>query len=333
MSEAKPPGDSDGGKTTEYVGSNPNPIVGPATAATDGQTARAADATAPIEREPPAAAPPPLRDPDWRAEWSPLLRAGLVGLLAIAGLLVLALLLSGLGLVRLPGIGARVVPTRELLLDDTSSGASVLGAAAVPAAYPGPPAANIPPPGPPPGPPPPVGGQFESFYFARGGERILGRPLGEAMLVNGRLVQWFERARVEHWPEFAGTPYEVQLGRVGAEFTSGRVFPNQSFFVSGPDLRFFPETGHGVGGAFLRFYDANGGLGVFGLPISEEFDEVLPDGRAYRVQYFERARMEYHPEHAGTPFEVQLGLLGTALYRNESRPDTVQPVPTAVPLP
>ena len=39
--------------------------------------------------------------------------------------------------------------------------------------------------------------------------------------------------------------------------------------------------------------------------------EVNPaDGKTYTVQYFERARFEYHPEHKGTPFEVQLGLLG-----------------------
>lgn len=60
---------------------------------------------------------------------------------------------------------------------------------------------------------------------------------------------------------------------------------------------------------------------------------MLADGFAYRVQYFERARLEYHPQYAGTPYEVQLGLLGTALLRNEARPDTVQPVPTRVPLP
>jgi len=34
------------------------------------------------------------------------------------------------------------------------------------------------------------------------------------------------------------------------------------------------------------------------------------DGKEYTVQYFERARFEFHPEAAGTPYEVQLGLLG-----------------------
>jgi hypothetical protein len=260
-----------------------------------------------------------------------MMRGGLIFLLALAGLLVLALLLNNVGLLRLPGIGAPVAPTRELILGDPTPAAAVLGG--VQDAYPGPSTAQIPPPGPPPGPPPPVGAQFESFYYARGGERILGRPIAEAVSVNGRQIQWFERARVEHWPEHAGTPYEVQLGRIGAEYTAGRSFASQEYFVSNGELRYFPETGHAVGGAFLRFYDGNGGLDSFGYPISEEFDEVLPDGRAYRVQYFERARFEYHPELAGTPYEVQIGLLGTALYRNDARPETVQPMPTPVPLP
>jgi hypothetical protein len=33
------------------------------------------------------------------------------------------------------------------------------------------------------------------------------------------------------------------------------------------------------------------------------------------VQYFERARFEYHPEYAGTDHEVLLGLLGSQLLR------------------
>jgi hypothetical protein len=33
------------------------------------------------------------------------------------------------------------------------------------------------------------------------------------------------------------------------------------------------------------------------------------------VQYFERNRLEYHPEHKGTEFEVLLGLLGVQTYQ------------------
>lgn len=39
------------------------------------------------------------------------------------------------------------------------------------------------------------------------------------------------------------------------------------------------------------------------------------EGRPYQVQYFERRRMEYHPENAGTPYIVLLGLLGREIER------------------
>ncbi|HEX8219188.1 MAG TPA: vanomycin resistance protein VanB, partial [Chloroflexia bacterium] len=55
---------------------------------------------------------------------------------------------------------------------------------------------------------------------------------------------------------------------------------------------------------------------VYGYPISEEISEVSPtNGETYLVQYFERNRFEYHPEAAGTPFEVQLGLLGANMLK------------------
>jgi hypothetical protein len=55
---------------------------------------------------------------------------------------------------------------------------------------------------------------------------------------------------------------------------------------------------------FREYWNAHGGLTVFGYPISEEFTE-----RGYTVQYFERARFEYHP---GNPsgWQIELGLLG-----------------------
>ena len=34
-------------------------------------------------------------------------------------------------------------------------------------------------------------------------------------------------------------------------------------------------------------------------------------------EYFERNRFEYHPEAAGTPYEVQLGLLGASLLHED----------------
>lgn len=71
--------------------------------------------------------------------------------------------------------------------------------------------------------------------------------------------------------------------------------------------RFFPETGHTVGGRFLEFWQSNGGLPVFGYPLS---DQIQEQGRV--VQYFERQRFELHPEHA-RPYDVLLGRLGAEL--------------------
>jgi glucose/arabinose dehydrogenase len=72
------------------------------------------------------------------------------------------------------------------------------------------------------------------------------------------------------------------------------------------------ETGVVLGGGFKHFWAANGGLATFGYPITNEFRERNPaDGQEHTVQYFERARFEYHPEHKGTPYETQLGLLGS----------------------
>ena len=54
---------------------------------------------------------------------------------------------------------------------------------------------------------------------------------------------------------------------------------------------------------------------MFGYPLSEPFQERNPsDGKTYLVQYFERNRLEHHPEYIGTPSEVLLGLLGVQEY-------------------
>lgn len=84
-----------------------------------------------------------------------------------------------------------------------------------------------------------------------------------------------------------------------------------------PDLhqagvQYFPQTGHTLRGVFLDYWNKHGGLPQFGYPVTEEFVEGEgADNKPLQVQYFERNRFELHPEHKGTPDEVQLGLLGT----------------------
>jgi hypothetical protein len=55
-------------------------------------------------------------------------------------------------------------------------------------------------------------------------------------------------------------------------------------------------------------------------------------GRPRVVQYFERARFEYFPENAGTPYEVQLGLLGEAILMRSGVDWQSQPKAEGAPL-
>jgi Alkaline phosphatase PhoX len=84
--------------------------------------------------------------------------------------------------------------------------------------------------------------------------------------------------------------------------------------------RTFPETGRTLKGDFLRFWDRNGGLAVFGFPLTDELPLPNKDlGRPFTVQYVERQRFELHPENQGTPYEVLLGRLGVDALEQQGR--------------
>ncbi len=71
----------------------------------------------------------------------------------------------------------------------------------------------------------------------------------------------------------------------------------------------FAETGFCIRGRFLDHWQQHGGLALNGYPLTGERRELLEDGKEYTIQYFERVRMEYHPE-SRAPDDVQLGVLG-----------------------
>ncbi len=72
--------------------------------------------------------------------------------------------------------------------------------------------------------------------------------------------------------------------------------------------RCFEETGFCISGRIREYWEQNGGLPVFGLPITPQRAEVI-EGQSLQVQWFERNRLELHPENA-PPFDVLLGRLG-----------------------
>ena len=157
-----------------------------------------------------------------------------------------------------------------------------------------------------------VGLAIKRFYDSHGGLDIFGLPLTEVFDEDGLKVQYFERARFELHPELPPEFY-VSLTLLGRHFTEGRSEPGFQWIATNPggDRTFYSESGHTLGGAFRGFWQGRGGLAAFGFPISEELGEInQQDGQFYTVQYFERARFEYHPQNVGTPYEVQLGQLG-----------------------
>jgi spore germination protein YaaH len=164
---------------------------------------------------------------------------------------------------------------------------------------------------------------FLKYWRENGGLERFGYPRTEEftefdpMVGESYTVQYFERARFEFHPEYAGTQFEVLLGHTGRWALEQRGIDHEGPPAAPkPGARYFSETGHNLSGAFLRYWENNGGLYTHGYPVTEEFTEINPeDGKSYTVQYFERARFEYHPEYAGTKYEVLLGLLGNEMLR------------------
>lgn len=161
-------------------------------------------------------------------------------------------------------------------------------------------------------------GAFLDFWSRYGGLSIFGYPLSDLRSENGLTVQYLERAKLEYHPEAANPDWRVVGELVGRTMTASRggesPFQRQSGIASNADCNAYGETGHTLCFGFKKYWEQHGGLWMFGYPISQEFQEKNPDtGQVYTVQYFERARFEYHPDLAGTPYEVLLGRLGAQL--------------------
>ena len=168
-----------------------------------------------------------------------------------------------------------------------------------------------------------VAGLFLKYWDTNGALAQQGYPISPLMqeksALNGQTytVQYFERAVFEMHPENKA-PFDVLLSQLGTfryqqRYPQGA--PGQVANTSAGSV-LFPQTQHRVGGAFLTYWQQHGGLAQQGYPISEEFTEVSPlNGQSYRVQYFERAVFEWHPENAGTPYQVLLSQLGTFQYK------------------
>jgi hypothetical protein len=81
--------------------------------------------------------------------------------------------------------------------------------------------------------------------------------------------------------------------------------------------RCFAETGYCIDGRIRSYWEQNGGLPVFGLPIGPQ-ETVTIDNAPVVVQRFERNRLELHPEKK-PPYDVLLGRLGVDRLTQQSR--------------
>ncbi len=144
-----------------------------------------------------------------------------------------------------------------------------------------------------------VGNGFLKHFDLLGGLERFGYPRSEEIVENGVVVQYFQRARMEWRPGAKGGP--VQLGLISDELKRAQPKPATPA-ASG---RLYAETGHAVDQRFLSYFDQMGGVESFGYPISPA---VVEGGLT--VQYFQRARLELHPDSSGKPTRILVGILG-----------------------
>ncbi|HLI51741.1 MAG TPA: hypothetical protein VKU87_08090, partial [Thermomicrobiaceae bacterium] len=179
---------------------------------------------------------------------------------------------------------------------------------------------------------------FRSFWSNSGGLPVFGYPLTEEFSQKNpdtgatNTVQYFERQRFEYHPELAGTPYETELGRLGAELAQQQDLLDTAPFKPLPantpsdaNCTFFAATGHRLCFGFRDYWQTHGldfgdpgisfreSLALFGYPISEEFTDPAI---GLTAQYFERAVFEYHPNNPA-PYRVLLSRLGANLLAGE----------------
>jgi hypothetical protein len=168
-----------------------------------------------------------------------------------------------------------------------------------------------------------LGAGFKGFWERNGGLATFGYPLTEEFTEWDHTVQFTERQRFEWHPEYSGSPYEVLLGRLGAELLGRQGRDWHAFPTAEPGVEHYMwETGHAIAPEFWDYWTSHGlelgepantfheSLALFGYPLSEPMLETNADGDTVLTQYFERAVFEYHPEHAGAPYDVLLRRLG-----------------------
>jgi hypothetical protein len=107
-----------------------------------------------------------------------------------------------------------------------------------------------------------------------------------------------------------GARYRIGAGPDLKQGSRSFDFASMTYTIARERLteRCFAATGRCVRGAFHDRWERHG-LAGNGYPLTDEFEQPLEDGKTYTVQYFERVRLEYHPENPA-PHDILLGQFG-----------------------
>jgi len=174
-----------------------------------------------------------------------------------------------------------------------------------------------------------IDGVFLDYWRANNGIANYGNPITPELEENGRVVQYFQYARFEYWPDDPDGEV-VQLGKIGQELRP-HVVLRTSFAVAGAvpqggssaemakmarawmplDAKlakqpnsdtwcYVPETQHSVQFGFKTLWESSGEADYLGNPLTEEY---ILSGITY--QMFERGALAW--QQAKDPWFVALG--------------------------
>jgi hypothetical protein len=193
-----------------------------------------------------------------------------------------------------------------------------------------------------------LSGPFLRFWRENGGLPVFGYPISplahEQNPDTGEVypTQWFERNRFELHAVIntePGNSSMIMLGRLGADRLRQDGLRWQEFpqpAAPGRDCLWFQETGHQIcdqapGAGFKTFWQTHGlaggasyeehyasSLALLGYPLSEPQIETNADGDRVLTQWFERARLEWHPGNPAA-FRVLMGRLGAEVLSGGNR--------------
>lgn len=194
-----------------------------------------------------------------------------------------------------------------------------------------------------------IDGVFLDFWRANNGISNYGYPITPELTENGRIVQYFQFARFEYWPDDPNGNV-VHLGKIGEELRpifvqrTGPVLPRRSpqtdvasesariarawlpldeEYANKPNTdtwRYIPETRHSVQHGFKAWWEATGEETYLGYPLTEEY--VL---RGVTYQVFERGQLAW--KEGSDPWLVPLGEVLAKRYRLDTSPQPQGDIP------